>query len=178
MKIVGIAGGSASGKSTLASRLQEELSQYRVRLFAMDDYYLPEDRLPLVTLGNGKTCRDYNSPASFDLAKLRQEICSCIAEGEYDYLLVEGLLTLWDDALFALLDLRVFVDCPADIRIIRRLRRNMAWGLSFEEIAEFYLALVRYRHEEFVAPSADRADLRIDSACGIEAGMQQLLAVL
>lgn len=175
MKIIGIAGGSASGKSTLAFRLTEALSQYRVRLFAMDSYYKPESALPLVTTVSGRTYRDYNSPDSFDLARMKRDLRACIEEGRFDYILVEGLLTLQDDEIFGLLDLRVFVDCPADLRIIRRLRRNMAWGLSFDEIADVYLDLVRHRHEEYVAPSVNRAQLVIDSAYGIETGLQELL---
>ncbi|MBQ3004052.1 MAG: uridine kinase, partial [Clostridia bacterium] len=68
MTVVTIAGGSASGKSTLASALQKELPSCAV--VAMDAYYKQERDLPLVTLPNGKTYRDYNCPEAFDLAKL------------------------------------------------------------------------------------------------------------
>lgn len=166
MKLIGIAGGSASGKSALAARLQAELPSSC--LFAMDAYYKTEQELPLVTLPNGKVYRDYNCPDSFDLAKLKADIRTCIAENACDILLIEGLLTLWDDELCGMLDLRIFLDCPADIRIVRRLRRNLSWGLAFDEIADVYLDLVRDRHEQYVTPSAKRADLLLDSAHGIE----------
>ncbi len=173
MKLIGIAGGSASGKSTLASYLQTELSA--CRLFEMDAYYKQEHELPLVSLPNGKTYRDYNCPDSFDLATLKKDIRACIAENACDIILIEGLLVLWDDELCDLLDFRIFVDCPADIRIVRRLRRNLSRGLSFDEIADVYLDLVRYRHEEYVAPSVSRADLVLDSTHGV---MQHVPTVL
>ncbi len=173
MKLIGIAGGSASGKSTLASALQAKLPSCRV--FAMDAYYKQEHKLPLVALPNGKAYRDYNCPDSFDLARLKEDIRACIAENACENVLVEGLLVLWDDELCDLLDLRIFVDCPADIRIVRRLRRNLSWGLSFDEIADVYLDLVRYRHEEYVSPSVSRADLVLDSAHGV---MQHVPTVL
>lgn len=164
--IIGIAGGSASGKSTLAERLVSEFSSYNTKLFAMDSYYKPESDLPLATTENGKQYRDYNCPDSFELGQLKSDIQE--AKDNYDIIIIEGLLTLWDNEICNLCDLRVFVDCPADIRIVRRIKRNLTWGLSLEDITNVYLDLVRYRHEEFVEPSKSKADVVIDTTFGID----------
>lgn len=163
--IIGIAGGSASGKSTLAERLVSEFSSYNTKLFAMDSYYKPESELPLAITENGKQYRDYNCPDSFELGQLKSDIQE--AKNNYDIIIIEGLLTLWDSDICNLCDLRVFVDCPADIRIVRRIKRNLTWGLSLEDITNVYLDLVRYRHEEFVEPSREKADVVIDTSLGI-----------
>lgn len=176
MTVVAIAGGSASGKSTLASALQKELPSCAV--IAMDAYYKQECDLPLVALPNGKTYRDYNCPEAFDLAKLEEDVRRVISQNVYDYLLVEGILTLWDEALRGLSDKRIFMDCPADIRIVRRLRRNLSWGLSFDEIADVYLDLVRDRHEEYVAPTVGYADLILDSSHGVSKHLPRVLSYI
>jgi len=162
---IGIAGGTASGKSTFAQALKTALPALRVHLLHMDDYYLSHKKLPQVQAPfSGKTYRDYNHPQCFALDKLTQDLSKAKASGKYDVVLVEGLFVLQHAPVFEQLDLRLFVDCPADERIVRRLRRNMTWGLSFDEIAEFYLDLVRHRHDEFVEPTKHRADLIINGA--------------
>lgn len=66
--------------------------------------------------------------------------------------------------IYEALNLRLFVECKADERIVRRLKRNMQWGLSFDEIANVYLDMVRYRHEEYVEPSKWRADFMLNGS--------------
>ena len=87
-----------------------------------------------------------------------------LQEEDYDAIIAEGLLVLWDDEICGLLDMKLFVDCKADERIVRRLRRNMSWGLSFDEVSDVYLGLVRFRHDEYVEPSKWRADLIINGS--------------
>ena len=86
--------------------------------------------------------------------------------------IIEGLLTLWDQEIAEQLDLRLFVDCRPDERIVRRLRRNMGWGLAFDEIANVYLDLVRYRHDEYVEPSKWHADLIINGSAPSETALR------
>lgn len=178
--IIGIAGGSASGKSTFTDTLANRLSDIRTAVFHMDSYFKSHDELPRsVSPVSGKVYADYNLPESFELQRLRDDLANVI---DADTVIVEGLFTLWDDTLCRLLDMKLFVDCRADERIVRRLRRNMTYGMSFDEIAEVYLDLVRFRHDEFVEPSRSRADLIIngsadfDSPAGIVAEhIRQLL---
>lgn len=163
--IIGIAGGSASGKSTFAGRLQEALDAYSLLLLPMDSYFKsPEQRAMAQAPITGKTYRDDNHPSSFDLARLKQDLAQALQEETYQVVIIEGLLTLWDAELCAQLDLRLFVECRPDERIVRRLRRNMTWGLSFDEIANVYLDMVRYRHDEYVEPTKWRADLILNGS--------------
>ena len=154
---IGIAGGSASGKSTFAEALKAALPN--AELIHTDSYYKPEDKLPLVQVGD-KSYRDYNHPNSLNLPKLHKDL----AKAKAQVVIVEGFLVLQDDIIRNQLNLKLFVDCRADERIVRRLRRNMTWGLNFDEIAEFYLDLVRYRHDEFVEPTKWRADMIINGS--------------
>lgn len=160
--IIGIAGGSASGKSTFAEVLEEKLSDCRVSVIHMDSYFKPYGNLPRsVSPVSGKIYTDYNHPDSFELERFRADLANAT---DADAVIAEGLLILWDDAVRGMLNLKLFVDCPSDERIVRRIRRNMTWGLSFDEITEVYLDLVRFRHDEFVEPSRMWADLIINGS--------------
>ncbi|MCL2532149.1 MAG: hypothetical protein FWE40_08340 [Oscillospiraceae bacterium] len=176
---IGIAGGTASGKSTFTEQLKAALPALRVKLIHQDSYYLPHKKLPQVQAPfSGKTYRDYNHPQSVELDKLTHDLTKAKASGKYDVILIDGLFVLQHPPIFAQLDLRLFVDCPADERIVRRLRRNMTWGLSFDEIAEFYLDLVRHRHDEFVEPTKHRADVIINGAQPFDIAIQILAAYI
>ena len=107
---------------------------------------------------------DDNCPETIYHEKLREDLAQAVAEGP-DVILVEGLFALWYDWLYEQLDLKLFVDCDADERIVRRLRRNMAQrGLSFDEIAGVYLDMVRYRHQQYIEPTKWRADLILNGS--------------
>lgn len=169
----GIAGGSASGKSTLCGKLEQELQEYKVAVIRMDNYF-KSGRLPKKAFVTGHEYLDDNHPDALDLHKLEQDMLAIINKNEHDILIVEGLLTLWDDAVCDKLDLKIFVECKPDERIIRRLKRNMRWGLSFDEIADVYLDMVRYRHEEYVEPSKWRADIIINGSNPTDASLDIL----
>ena len=173
MYTIVIAGGSASGKSTLAHELEKQLSPLNVTVIAMDAYYKPESDLPLVTTSNGKTYRDYNCPEAFDLERMKDAIVE--ARSTADVVIAEGLLTLWDEDIRKQADLRVYADCPADVRIVRRIRRNLTWGLSIKDITDVYLDLVRYRHEQYVEPSKHYADLVVDTLNGTEEAVKTIV---
>lgn len=163
--VVGIAGGTASGKSTLCNKLEKELGNHKLFVIHMDSYFKPEkDRPHTKAFVSQKVYDDHNHPETMDLAKLNIDLEKAMKQNEYEIIIVEGLLTLWDDNICGKLDLKLFVDCKADERIVRRLKRNMAWGLTFDEIAGVYLDMVRYRHEEYVEPSKNRADIIINGS--------------
>ena len=158
-------GGSASGKSTFAQNLQETLCGLQTLTFNMDTYFKPPEERQIVKAPiTGKPYRDDNHPSSFDLPKLRHDLDEALRDGHTQVIIIEGLLTLWDEEIYNKLDLRLFIDCQADERIVRRLRRNMKRGLTFDEIADVYLDFVRYRHDEYVAPTKWRADLIINGS--------------
>lgn len=163
--IVGIAGGSASGKSTFSGSLEQSLSEYKTKVIHMDDYFKSEEQRPYSKAHvTGKMYIDDNHPETIDLRQLRSDLKEAIAENEYEIIIIEGLLTLFDDEICDQLSLKLYVECRADERIVRRLRRNMEWGLSFDEISDVYLDMVRYRHDEYVEPSKWRADFILNGS--------------
>lgn len=163
--VIGIAGGSASGKTTFSRRLEKSLADRKVEIFHMDEYFKPEkDRPHSRAFAGDRIYVDDNHPETMDLQKLYQDIKTRKESREADVILVEGLLTLYDDQICGLLDLKLFVDCRADERILRRLKRNMEMGLSSQEITDVYLDLVRYRHDQYVEPSKWRADMILNGS--------------
>ncbi len=174
---IGIAGGSAGGKSTFAKKLKAAMSDLKVCELSMDSYFKAEgERSVSIAPITGKIYRDDNHPSSFDLSKLKCDLSEKISGGHYQVVIVEGLLTLWDEEIVRQLDLSLFVDCRADERIVRRLKRNMNWGLTFDEISDVYLDMVRYRHDEFVEPTKWRADLIINGSNPSEKSIQLIAA--
>lgn len=131
----------------------------------MDDYFKPEELRPRSRALTGE--REYvddNHPDTMYLTQLYEDMVKEKESGKVQIILTEGLLTLYDDAILSLLDLKLYVDCRADERILRRLKRNMQRGLSGEEITDVYLDVVRYRHDQYVEPSKWRADMILNGA--------------
>lgn len=173
--IVGIAGGSASGKTTICNSLEASLSGLRVTVIHMDSYFKPEEERPYSQAPvTGRMYVDDNHPLTMDLPGLDKDLARIAESDQYDVILVEGLLTLWDQEIYNKLDLKLFVDCRADERIVRRLKRNMQWGLSFDQVADVYLDLVRYRHDEYVEPSKWRADFILNGSKPSDTALQMI----
>ncbi len=157
--VIGIGGGSAGGKSAVAEELSALLAPLRVRLVAQDRYFLRDRQLPRHSApGGGRAWPDHNHPDSFDFPRLRQDLRAA-REGDAEVVILEGILVLHDAALRELMDLKLFVEADADERIVRRIRRNVARGHDLDEICDFYLDSVRYRHREFCEPTRSHADL-------------------
>ena len=163
--VVGIAGGTASGKTTLCTNLEKQLENHKLFVIHMDNYFKPEEERPHTkAFVSQKIYDDHNHPDTMYLRKLSADLDKALATGEYKVIIVEGLLTLWDDDICGKLDFKIFVDCKADERIVRRIKRNMQWGQTIDEIKDVYLDMVRYRHEEYVEPSKNRADIIINGS--------------
>ena len=157
--VIGIGGGSGSGKSAIAQELRERLAPLSVRIIGQDKYFRDADALPRHTSPDGRrTWPDHNHPDSFDFDALRAALRSA-REGPEDAIVLEGILVLHDAELRELMDLTVFVEADADERIVRRIRRNLAAGHELDGICDFYLDSVRYRHREFCEPTRRRADV-------------------
>lgn len=152
--IIGIAGGSGSGKSTFAVSLHKARINDKCDnclIIPMDSHYKPKEQLTRSAAPvTGKIYADYNCLSSIDLTRLKQDLDEKVKSGNYKVIIIEGLFALWDKEIRERLDLKLFVECSADERIVRRLKRNMEWGQSFEAITGVYLDLVRYRHDEYV----------------------------
>ena len=179
--VVGIAGGSASGKSTFSDALEKNLKDSKnldVYVFHMDSYFKSVNDRPQPYIEapfSGVMYADDNHPTSIDLPKFAADLEKAIAKAEYDVIIAEGLFTLWDKNIYSKLNLKLFIECKPDERIVRRLKRNMAWGLSFDDIANVYLDMVRFRHEEYVEPSKWRADIILNGSYSSEITLNMIV---
>ena len=178
--VIGIAGGTGSGKSTIARHIVAHFRDEHVGLLQHDSYY--RDRASLSAAERAGV--NYDHPDSLENTLLVEHI-DALVRGRpvevpsYDFvqhrrqphtntmapkpiLIVEGILIFDDATLRERFDIRLYVDTPADIRILRRIRRDMERrGRTFEEIRLQYYATVRPMHEAFVEPSRRHADLII-----------------
>lgn len=176
---IGIAGGTGSGKTTITRRIQRRFG-HKVSTLYHDNYYKRHDDLTY----EERAKLNYDSPDAFDtdlmirhLEKLRRgEAVHCPT---YDYtvhnrsdrtvtvypapiILVEGILILENEELCRSLDIKVFVDADADVRILRRVVRDVRdRGRSLESVVNQYLTTVKPMHEKYVEPSRRRADIII-----------------
>jgi uridine kinase len=169
--VIGIAGGSASGKTTLSRKLEAALADRSVLLIHMDRYF-KKVRPHMTGPISGLDWEDHNHPDSFDLPQLMLDLEAHLAANAVQVIVVEGLMTLHHAPLRDLLDLGIFVDAPSDERIVRRLKRNLAAGHAFDDIAAFFLDSVRFRHQEFVEPSRWHADVVLNGSYPSARGLQ------
>lgn len=177
--LVGIAGGTGSGKSTLTQALKAHFGAQAAVVYH-DNYYKAQDNLTYAE----RTKINYDSPSAFDNDLLIADLQRLIA-GErvqspvYDFaqhnrahqtitvhpaplIVVEGILIFAQKKLCALFDLKLFVDTDADVRILRRMRRDVAErGRTIESVEQQYLATVKPMHETYVEPSKKLADVII-----------------
>jgi uridine kinase len=174
--VIGVAGGSGSGKSTVTREVLAAVGADRVAVLMQDDYYLDQSELSFE-----ERCKtNYDHPDAFDWPLLMQHVQALrngqeVAKPVYDFtnhirasqtvavkaapiIVIEGLFTLFDPALRKLLSLKVFVDTAADVRFIRRLQRDIAErGRSAENVIEQYLQTVRPMHKQFIEPTKRNA---------------------
>lgn len=176
--IIGIAGGTGSGKSTVARRVAEQLTRASVAFIDMDAYYRNYAHLPM----EERRQVNWDHPDAFDTGLMVAHLTElgagrAIEKPVYDFvthtrsettrhvpaadvIVVDGILLFADERLRALFDVKVFVDADADIRLVRRIRRDMARrGRPLEEILDQYLTTVRPMHLQFVEPSKRYADV-------------------
>ena len=190
---VGIAGGTASGKSTLCEKLEKVLGDFpaggsadsgstgdnspdepKIKAVHMDKYFKPAKERPVArSFVTGKMYSDYNHPQTVDMERMKNDL-EQLRYGEYDIVIIEGLLTLWDDDIYAMLDLKLFIDCESDERIVRRINRNMQKGLTMDEITGVFLDMVRFRHNEYVEPSKWRADIILNGSHTTDVSMSMI----
>jgi uridine kinase len=177
--IIGIAGGTGSGKTTLISRIEEEFKD-QVTIISHDFYYRKNSHMPF----DERAKQNYDHPNSFETDLMISHIQS-LREGKavyrpvYDFvqhdrtdetvmvkpakvIIVEGILIFENKELLDLFDIKVFVDTDADVRIIRRILRDVKErGRSLESVINQYLTTVKLMHEQFVEPSKKYADIII-----------------
>jgi uridine kinase len=178
--LIGIAGGSGSGKTTVARRVAESLDTKGIPIIGQDNYYLDLSHLPL----EDRKQMNFDHPDSFDNDLLIEHLHQLKAGKSiqcplYNYatytrrdgteridparvVVVEGIMLFVDRRLRDLLNIKLFVDIEADIRFIRRLNRDVRErGRSLESVVDQYTNVVRPMHMEFVEPSKRHADMII-----------------
>lgn len=175
--VVGICGGSGSGKTTVANRLLEAF-EGRSLLLSMDFYYRRHDELTYE-----QRCKiNYDHPDSLDIALMIEHLRSLkrgekVSIPQYDFtvhnrkndvtviesrplIIVEGILLFSQKELMDLIDIPVFVDADADVRVLRRVKRDMTErGRSIDSVMSQYLATVKPMHDKYVEPYKDKASL-------------------
>jgi len=158
---IGMGGGSASGKSTLAAQMVERLQPLRVEVVGQDRFFKkPEDMPKYYSQIDGQHHPAYNEPDSYRQAEMFAE-CRALKEIDADVVILEGIMVLFFEELRTLMDLKLYVEAAADERIIRRIRRNMKKIEDYDFIVNYYLESVRWQHEQYNAPTKVYADLVI-----------------
>jgi uridine kinase len=176
--IIGICGGTGSGKTTVAQKIISAIGDTKITYLQQDFYYHDLKALPL----DERRKANFDHPHSFNGELLLHHLEDLragrpIERPIYDFathsrrpttvrmdplpvILVEGILIFHDARMRGLMDLKIFVDCDADIRFTRRLQRDIRErGRSVESVIEQYLTTVRPMHEQFVAPCLRYADI-------------------
>jgi uridine kinase len=178
VKIIGITGGSGSGKSTIVRKISEVVSEFV--FIPQDNYYHSATYISNENI----TAYNFDHPDAFDTSLLYQHLKD-LKEGnsiempQYDFVhhrrkderitlkakplvIIEGLMVLYDEAIRNLLDLKLYVDTPDDIRFIRRLQRDMSErGRTVDSVITQYLEVVRPGHFNFIEPTKEFADIVI-----------------
>ncbi len=167
--LVGLAGGSASGKSTFTAELLKQLTSgdapLRAELFGQDKYmYRGNGGGPTLILpSTGELLPDNNHPTSADNARLLNDLLAKRnADDAPDVILIEGLMTLYVDEIREHLDLKLFMELEADARALRRMLRDMAGSRGNTDpkwIAAYFLECARIGHAKYVEPSRVHADI-------------------
>ncbi len=177
--IIGIAGGTASGKTSLAKRLAKTYGKSNsVLIIRQDDYYKDQRTMSMAE----RLKVNYDHPLAFDNDLLAQHLRDlstgkAVQKPTYDFtqytraeavevlqpadvIVIEGLFILEDELLRSLCDIKLFVDTPADVRFIRRLKRDVRdRGRSMDLVIDQYLTTVRMMHDTFIEPSKRYADV-------------------
>lgn len=176
--VIGLAGGTGSGKTTVAQALVAAAGPGRITVVPQDAYYRAQGELP----SSLRSLTNYDEPSAFDSELLLEQIDTLLRGEEvqrpvYDFsrddrstervplapaavILIEGILVLHDPALRERMTLKVFIDAPPDERFIRRLERDVSErGRSAESVIAQYRRTVKPMHDLFIEPTRNHADL-------------------
>lgn len=180
MLIIGIAGGTGSGKTTVAKKIISNLEKDNVILLSQDSYYKDSSNVP----SEERQSINFDHPDAFDWDLLYRQVLQLlkgksIEQPVYDFitstrlsetihvepcevLIVEGIMALWDKKLRDLMNIKIYVDADADERLIRVIRRDvLERGRTAETVIERYLRVLKPMHREFIEPCKRYADVII-----------------
>ena len=195
VRVIGITGGSGSGKSTIVRKISEVCPDFA--FIAQDNYY----RSASFINNSNITAFNFDHPDAFDMELLHRNLRD-LKDGkgvdipQYDFvhhcrkpetihldpaplIIVEGLMVLYDPEIRKLLDLKIYVDTPDDIRFIRRLQRDIEErGRTVDSVIKQYLEVVRPGHMSFIEPMKEYADLIIPEGGYNESALQVLISFI
>ena len=177
--VVGIAGGTGAGKTTVSRLIAESVGESVTRI-PMDNYYEDLSHMDLTE----REQVNYDHPDAFEWDLMRDQLAQLLAGQsvempQYDFeihnrrderetveptevIILEGILALYDDDINEMLDLRLYVETDADVRILRRIERDVIErGRELEGVIDQYLSTVKPMHEQFIEPTKKAADLVI-----------------
>lgn len=180
MYIIGIAGGTGSGKTTVVRKIMEALQNENVAVIPQDSYYNDNS---LISMEDRRKI-NYDHPSAFDWDLLREQIQQlrngqAIEQPTYDYItsnrtketvhvepceviIIEGIMALYKKEMRDLMDLKIFVDADTDVRLIRNIQRDtVERGRTAQMVIDRYLEVLKPMHEEFIEPTKRYADLII-----------------
>lgn len=183
MIIIGIAGGTGSGKTTVVNRIVEALPEGSVAVIPQDSYYNDQSDLPLEV----RKQTNFDHPNAFDWPLFSHQIeelkagrsieqptysyitCTRLSETVHvepkDVIIVEGIMSLYDKTLRDQMDLKIYVDAPADERLLRVIVRDMAErGHPLEMLISKYRNVLKPMHDEFIEPTKQYADIIIPNS--------------
>lgn len=195
--VLGVAGGTGSGKTTVSNRIRDAVGAEHIAYLQHDSYYYDHSHL---TPGARAQC-NYDHPDSLDTPLMVRHLHALVGglpvdAPLYDFathtrmadtrrvtpaeiVLVEGILIFVEPELRQMMDMRIYVDTAADIRFIRRLRRDVEErGRSLDSIVKQYLSTVRPMHLEFVEPSKRHADVIIPEGGNNRVAMEMVVSRL
>jgi uridine kinase len=178
--VIGVAGGSGSGKTSVTKSIYDSFKGHSILMLEQDFYYKDQSHLPF----EERLKTNYDHPLAFDNDLLIEHIHKllnheAIEKPVYDYavhtrsnqviyvepqdvIILEGILVLEDERLRDLMDIKLFVDTDADLRIIRRLLRDIKErGRSIDSVIDQYIGVVRPMHNQFIEPTKRYADVII-----------------
>ena len=193
--LIGVAGGTGSGKTSFAGKLLARLGPERGLLVAQDAYYKDGSTLEPAA----RAAINYDHPEAFDTSLLVQDLRDLkagrpVPHLTYDHaqytrqvlpdpliprpvILLEGILVLAEESLRRIMDIKLFIDTDPDVRILRRLERDIRErGRTFESVTRQYLDSVRPMHLEFVEPSKRYADLIVPEGAENEVALEAVVA--
>ena len=195
--IIGVAGGSGSGKTTVVEHLTQKLDQDDILLIQHDSYYRDLSHLPF----EERVTLNFDHPSSLETELMIRHI-QALQHGhsvqipQYDFaehtraqntitatpkkiILIDGILIFAEPELRDLMDIKVFVDTDDDIRLLRRLKRDItSRGRSVDSVLEQYEQCVRPMHLQFVAPSKQHADIIIPRGGHNTVALEMVLALI
>ncbi|MCI5583717.1 MAG: uridine kinase [Anaeroplasma sp.] len=191
-----VAGGTASGKTTVVDEITSHFNSDDISVICMDNYYKKRDDISLEERKN----INYDHPNSYDLELLINDLNSLL-EGNvihtpvYNFqthnrdkdkyikikpskvIIVEGILSLYESSIRDIADIKIFVESEADIRFIRRLRRDIeSRGRSMDDVIKQYLSTVKPMFDEYVAPTKRYADIIIPNNTKHDVALEILIA--